>query len=444
MKHSGALHAAIVLVLAVLACQSAANLPIPGGSASSGQVEAKGICAREPDLGFDVQRVSTMPTCSGDCTEIVPELGLAGAEALVAELTPQDTLCELGVSVETQAVIDRANGLAEQGDTEQALDLLAAHMAELGGTSGMGKPLAIPSRLSEGADQAVQDLYGMGQAAADMGGDDTPFTNAANSVFRDSASQELPTADLWETLEIEMEAGSLGDDEIADQAHEQRQERAEQEYREADAHVDPCTVTAEELKAKLKWAMTAAALDVSWTDYNRNPAFLTFLEDLVRASSVLKNREAGGKIEGCKVTGELEITYSMFFSVGTDEPVEVTTSVPFSLDLTEEPAGYQTAVELYTDEVFAFGDDTVHNVVDFDVDLNLWYTEGSTPLEVDLGIKGGSEFFVGVPIRSGTPDIDEFVQLEFPLTEGATQEFDLESLVDLKEWKVTLHLTPRS
>jgi len=80
----------------------------------------------------------------------------------------------------------------------------------------------------------------------------------------------------------------------------------------------------------------------------------------------------------------------------------------------------------------------------FDVDLNLWYTEGSTPLELDLGIKGGSAFFVGVPIRSGTPDIDELVQLEFPLTEGATQEFDLEGLVDLEEWKVALHLTPGS
>lgn len=442
MKHPAPLLSCLVIVLSLLACQVTSNLPIPGFRASREGSEAKGICAREPDLGFDIQAVSTMPTCSADCTEIVPELGSAGAEALVAELTPKHTLCELGVSAETQAVIDRANGLAEEGDTDQALDLLAARMAELDGTSGIGKPLAMPSRLSAGADQAVQDLYGMGQAAADLGGDDSPYTNAANSVFRDNATQEMPAADLWETLEIEMEAQALGDNEIADQAHEQRQERAEQEYGEADAHVDPCTITPEELKAKLKWAMTAAALDVSWTDYNRNPAFLTFVEDIQRAAQVMKNRKAGGKIEGCKITGELEITYDMFFSVGTDEPIEVTTSVPFSLDLTEEPAGYQTDVKLYDDQVFAFGDDTVHNIVDFDVNLNFWYTQGSTPLQVDMGIKGGSEFFFGVPIRSGTPDIDKSVQLDFPLTEGATQEFDVEDLADMKEWKVTLHLTP--
>jgi hypothetical protein len=282
----------------------------------------------------------------------------------------------------------------------------------------------------------------MGDATASLGGDDGAFLDAAKSVFHDNATQELPVADLWETLEIEMEAQALGDDEIADQARKQRQERAEQAYKEADAYVDPCTITKEDLKAKLKWAMEAAALDVSWTNYHSNPAFLGFMESLVQAAAAVQNKESGKIVEGCKVTGELEISYSMFFAVGTDEPIVVTTSVPFSLDLTEEPPGYQTETKLYTDQVFTVSQETVHDIVDFDVSLNLWYMGGSTPLQVDMGIQGGSEFFFGVPIHSGTPDIDETVQLTFPLTEGAVQEFDLEDLVDLKEWKVTLHITP--
>jgi hypothetical protein len=92
-----------------------------------------------------------MPTCAADCTEIGPELGRAGAEALAAELTPNHTFCSLGVSTETQAVITRANELAQNGETEQALALLAARIAELGGQSGMGRHLALPSGLGEGA-----------------------------------------------------------------------------------------------------------------------------------------------------------------------------------------------------------------------------------------------------------------------------------------------------
>jgi hypothetical protein len=442
MKHCGALLAALTLVLAMLACQSAAELPIPGGSSSSGEGGAASICSTQADLGLDFDLASQAPTCAADCTEIGPELGRDGAEALAAEFTPADTFCSYDVSPDTQAVIDQAAELESQGKTDEALALLAKRVQELSGQSAMGKAVSAPSRQSSGGRQTARDILAMGQSAALWGGDDEPFINSAQAAFRDFALQELPGADLTETMRIAEEAALLGLDDIEQQALDQARDIAEREYKEASASLDPCTVTKDALKVVMKKVQIAMLLGVPSANEDSNPAFANLLQTIMQAAAAVKNKESGGVIEGCKVAGELEISYSMFFSVGTDEPIVVTTSVPFSLDLTEEPPGYQTDTKLYTDEVFTFQDETVHDIVDFDVNLSLWYMGGATPLEVDLGIKGGSEFFFGVPIRSGTPDIDENVQLFFPLTEGATQEFDLEELKDMKEWKVTLHLTP--
>jgi len=442
MEHSGVHPAALALAIALLACQSVADLPIPGGSSSSGDNGAASICSKNPELGLELELASQAPTCAADCTEIGPELGRDGAEALAAELVPADTFCSYDVSPETQAVIDQAAQLASQGETDEALGLLANRVQELSGQSAVRKALAAPSRQSSGGRQAARDILAMGQRTAMWGGDDEPFINAAQSAFRDFALQELPGADLTETMRIAEEAALLGLDDIEQQALDQARDIAEREYKEASASLDPCTVTKDALKVVMKKIQIAMLLGVPSANEHDNPAFANLLQTIMQAAAAVKNKESGGMIEGCKVTGELEISYTMFFSVGTDEPIVVTTSVPFSLDLTEEPPGYQTVVELYTDKMFSLPDQTVHDIVDFDVDVSIWYMGGSTPLEVDMGVKGGSEFFFSVPIQSGTPDIDENVQLYFPLTEGATQEFDFEGLVDLKEWKVTLHLTP--
>jgi hypothetical protein len=442
MKHSGIRPVALVLALALLACQSVAELPIPGGGSSSGNDGAASICSKKPDLGLDFELASRAPTCAADCTEIGPELGRDGAETLAAELVPADNFCSYDVSPETQAVIDQAAELESQGKTDEALALLANRVQELSGQSAIGKAVSAPSRQSSGGRQTARDILAMGQRVGTWGGDDEPFINAAQSAFSDFALQELPGADLTETMRIAQEAALLGLDDIEQQAMDQARDIAEREYKEASASLDPCTVTKDALKVVMKKVQIAMLLGVPSANENDNPAFADLLQSIMRAAAAVKNKESGGIIEGCKITGELEISYDMFFSVGTNEPIVVTTSVPFSLDLTEEPPGYQTNVKLYTDQVFTFQDETVHDIVDFDISLNIWYMGGSTPLEADLDIKGGSEFFFGVPIRSGTPDIDESVQLFFPLSEGATQEFDLEGLVDMKEWKVTLHLTP--
>jgi len=442
MKHPAPLLFSLVIILSLLACQTISNLPIPGGHPTSGASGASGICAKQPDLGFDFELASTAPTCAADCTEVGPELGPKGAEALAAELTPTDDFCSLDVSPETQAVIDQAADLESQGRTDEALALLASRVQELSGRSAIGKAAAAPSQLSPGGRQAARDILAMGEQTGMWGGDDEPFINAAQSAFRDYALQDLPGADLTETLRIAEEAARLGLDDIEQQALDQARDIAEREYTDATASLDPCTVTKEALKVVMKKVQIAMLLGVSSANENDNPAFADLLQTIQQAAAAVKNKESGGKIEGCKVTGELEISYSMSFAVGQDEPIVVTTSVPFSLDLAEEPPGYQTDVKLHTDKVFTFPDMAVHDIVDFDVGLNIWYMGGSTPLQVDMAIKGGSEFFFGVPIQSGAPDIDETVQLVFPLTDGTVQEFDLEGLVDLKEWKVTLHLTP--
>lgn len=442
MKHPAPPFFSLLIVLSLLACQFVSDLPIPGGSVSSGGADTAGICSIQPDLGFDIEGASTMPTCSEGCTEIVPEVGREAAEALAAELTPKDTLCELGISAETQAVIDRARVLAQDGETEQALGLLAERMAELGRHASLGGRLAFPSSLSEGADQAVWDLYSMGGAAADLGGDEVPFWNAANSVFRDYAAQELPDADLQETLEIEMEAQKLGENDIAEQAHKRRQELAEEEFKEEAAYVDPCTITPEELRAKLKWAMTAAVYDVSWTQL-KNDNWVNFLESIQRAASVIRNRENGTTVDGCDIKGEIEIAYTQKPVAGQTEPIVIKTVVPFALDFQQEPAGSSAEATLFNDQVYNYPNMTVHNLVDFTLTVNVWLMGGeTTPLEVDLIIKGKSSMTMGqLPLWS-SPDYDETVPLYFPLEDGAVQEFDREGWKDFKEWRVTLHLTP--
>jgi hypothetical protein len=353
-----------------------------------------------------------------------------------------DDFCSYDVSPETQAVIDQATELQSQGKTDEALALLANRVQELSGQSAIGKAVSALSRQNRGGRQAARDILALGERTGMWGGDDEPFINAAQSAFRDFALQELPGADLTETMRIAEEAALLGLDDIEQQILNQARDIAERECKDASASLDPCTVTKDALKVMMKKVQFAMLLGVPSANEDDNPAFANLPQTIMQAAAAVKKKERGGKIEGCQVTGELEISYTMFFSVGTGEPIVVTTSVPFSLDLTEEPPGYQTDVKLYDDKVFASGDETVHNIIDFDVSLNIWCMGGSTPLEADMDIKGGSDFFFGVPIQSGTPVIDKSVQLYFPLTEGATQEFDLEDLADMKEWTVTLHLTP--
>lgn len=192
----------------------------------------------------------------------------------------------------------------------------------------------------------------------------------------------------------------------------------------------------------MKKVQIAMLLGVPSANENDNPAFASLLQTMMQAAAAVKNKEGGGKIEGCKVSGDLEITYTHYIVAGQHEPIVISTTVPFSLDLTEEPPGFHTQAKLYNDNVYTYPDLTVHNVAKFDFTIDVWYLGGSTPLQVDVGIKGGSDLTFGAAPLVRTPDIDESVQLVFPLAEGAVHEFDLEGWKDWKEWRVTLHLTP--
>jgi hypothetical protein len=440
MKHLGMYSAALLLGFALLACQFAAGLPIPGLRAAGVASDSGRICDREPDLGFDIEAASRAPTCAADCTEMGPELGRDGAAALAAELTPTDTFCSLDVSAETQAAIDRALELNQQGRIDEALDLLTERISELEGLTSHGAPLAMPSQISSGGRQAVADLLNLGYQAGLLGGDDAPFLNAAQSVFHDYASRELPGADLRETLNIEAEATLLADDEIAERAHQQAVDIAEREYQEAAARLDPCTVTKDDLKTIMNKVATAMLLGVPSANEDDNPAFANLLQTIARAAAAVKNKESGKVAEGCEVKGELEIIYTQQAVAGQSEPIVVKTVVPFALDLKEEPPGDSADAKLFNDQVYTYPELTVHNLVDFDLQVNSWFVGGSAPLQVDLGITGSSGLTVGQMQLWHSPDYDELVTLNFPLVDGAVQEFDLEGWKDFKEWKVTLHL----
>jgi len=183
-----------------------------------------------------------------------------------------------------------------------------------------------------------------------------------------------------------------------------------------------------------------------------NPAFIDLNQTMGEAATAIKNRESGNVPEGCEVSGELEIAYTLYALIGQTEPWIVTTTVPFALDLKEITPEFSTEAKVSGDLDFAQEAATIRNHVDYDVAVDVYFIGGAKPLSVELTINGGSSVTIATPgVNMGaevtmwhSPDmVEEGVSLTFPLTDGAVQEVGLEGWKDWKEWKVTLRLAPR-
>jgi hypothetical protein len=295
-------------------------------------------------------------------------------------------------------VIEHAQELQQEGKTDEALGLLTGRRQELQGHAGVGKHLVIPAPISgEEMRQMVADLLNLGYQAGLLSGDMTPFTEAAGSIFRDYASQELPAADLPGTLNIEADAILLGDEEIAQQAHQRALEIAERECRETSALLDdPCTVSKATVDLVLKKARTAWLMGVP-SPSDKNQAFQDLMQTIGEALTAIKNRQSGNLPEGCDISGELEFAYTMYAVVGQNEPFIITTTVPFALDLKEIMPQSSTEAKVADDLDIAQGPATIRNHVGYDVTLDIYDVGGASPLPVELTINGVASATLAMP-----------------------------------------------
>ncbi len=142
---------------------------------------------------------------------------------------------------------------------------------------------------------------------------------------------------------------------------------------------------------------------------------------------------------------ELELTYLLVPTVGTEEPVYFSTVIPISPALSSAGPTGSGEGEILEDVPFTIGEITVHNVADWiiEVDAALDPAMGDEPLSLHFMFTGrgyGSvqEVQIGAHMDTGGTTYEHTLSL--PLEEGASESFDVEGWKDVLEWTAVLHL----
>ena len=142
---------------------------------------------------------------------------------------------------------------------------------------------------------------------------------------------------------------------------------------------------------------------------------------------------------------ELELTYLLVPTVGTEEPVTFSTVIPISPALSAASRAGSGEGDILEDVTFTIGPVVAHNVADWiiTVDAELDPAAGAEPLSLHFTFNGrgfGSveEVQVGAHMDTGGDTYEHTLSLS--LQEGATKSFDVEGWTDILEWTVVLHL----
>jgi hypothetical protein len=142
---------------------------------------------------------------------------------------------------------------------------------------------------------------------------------------------------------------------------------------------------------------------------------------------------------------ELELRYLFVSTVGSEEAVVFTTTIPLTPALSPSVRSASGEGEMLEDVTFAVGPVTAHNVADWiiKVDATLDPAMGAEPLTLHFTFTGqGYSSVQDVQFRAhmdaGATTHD--YSLSLPLEEGATKWFDVEGWTDIQEWTVIVHL----
>ena len=142
---------------------------------------------------------------------------------------------------------------------------------------------------------------------------------------------------------------------------------------------------------------------------------------------------------------ELELTYLLVTTAGTNEPVTFSTVIPLSPELTSTNLTASGEGDILGDVPFTIGPVTTHNVADWiiKVEAALDPAMGEMPISLHFTFNGSGyssvqEVQVGAHMDTGGSTYEHTLSL--PLEEGASKSFDVEGWKDILEWTVVLHL----
>lgn len=142
---------------------------------------------------------------------------------------------------------------------------------------------------------------------------------------------------------------------------------------------------------------------------------------------------------------ELELTYLLVATAGTDQSVTFTATIPITPGLSSTNLTGTGEGEILEDVPFTIGPVTTHNVADWiiEVTASLDPAGGQEPLTLDFTFTGrgySSVQEVQVGAHMDTGGLTYTHSLSLPLEDGATESFDVEGWTDILEWTVVLHL----
>jgi len=143
---------------------------------------------------------------------------------------------------------------------------------------------------------------------------------------------------------------------------------------------------------------------------------------------------------------ELELTYLLVPTVGTDQPVLFSTTIPLIPEFSSTNLTGSGEGEILEDITFTVGPVTAHNVADWiiDVDASIDPAVDDEPLSLRFVFYGQGYATIDETVQVGahmdTGGTTYEHSLSLPLEEGASKSFDTEGWKDIQEWTVVLHL----
>jgi hypothetical protein len=249
----------LIFLLGLAAC----NFPGNRTGASLPATPPVEVCATMPDLGLDRQTAASAPALVGSQdAPTLGKLGAQGAQALADQLQPQGTFCDAEAPAAFAPILEKARGLADQGDKEGARKLLNS-LLEMGALPRGGGLMSVRPQTPQQARSYIRGYLNAAAIDLLLGGDGQAFIDQANATFNQMANSELGSANLDETLRLAEEAELLGQDDVAQRALKRAQDIAAEGLEAAIEDFDPCLSNPQDLHdeiTKLLMAFQTASL----------------------------------------------------------------------------------------------------------------------------------------------------------------------------------------
>jgi len=391
----------------IAGCQSGTTPQpiIPQGENTTTILEVlSDICDQLVDLGLNQTAAANAPadvSISLDKGITFQQLGVAGAQALVAELTSAETFCSLPISPAAQEIIDQALESAQAGDPQAGREILQS-LLQGNGSSNQIILVSLQAEINS-ARQRIRDWMEAAEADRALGGDGQAYLDAAQKAFVDVFNDDLPGAALKEALGLAQEAGILGDNTLANQARELADQIVTKTLVAAITDFDPCTAEIAEMLVLFKALQQAALLGIPEALGGGNQLF-DQVSDLSRMAAqqrlneealMAELQEQVTPVAICNIAGEKEISGEIeiqMLIIGRPMILGKISvgRVPFQVLSGDHPSDVVGGGAIQYQGSFALDDESRDDfTVDFEVEITGTYTitggSGILDLTFDFG-----------------------------------------------------------